>query len=47
MLLVPWDAAREVVSDLMEETDLAPISYRVRRFPDERQRELHRELATT
>jgi len=27
LLLVPWDAAREVTSDLMEETDLAPIRY--------------------
>ena len=47
MLLVPWEAAREVVADLMEEIDLAPIRYRVRAFPDDRQWEVLRQFATT
>ena len=44
-LLVPWQDAFDIVGDLMEQTDLAPERFRVRRFPDEAQFARLKELA--
>lgn len=42
---VAWDKAMPVVADLMEPTDLSPVRWRVRRFPDEVQLEQLRAVA--
>lgn len=46
--MVPWEAAKSVVGDLLEqEPDLTPVRYRARQFPSAEQLEKLRQLAVS